>query len=322
MSKSKSKYDLSSILTELKKSEKGDEKKEFSSDFYKVSLAKDETDLEVIVRFIPNPDSDTSVPWVFRPAHMIKFPNGNFMYEPCPKRAKKDDCPICDEVNNMYQSQNPKLEAIAGRQFAKKRYFHNVLVVKDPRNGGENEGKILIYEYGKQVHDICLEALQDDDEPLVYFDPVEGANFKLKIVKEGEFPTYTKSKFLKASPLEIDGDELDEDEAEEYVSKNAHKLNEKLMSDKVFKSADELRELYDNQGVRKTPAKSTSDDADDEESAEEVISKAKAKTTKKPKDKVAEEVEDDDEDYLASDDEGSDNESDDELRALLADDED
>jgi hypothetical protein len=317
MSKKK-KYDIGNILSELKSSEEGGEKKEFSSDFLKVSLEKDQTEMEVILRFVPNPDSETSVPWVFRPAHMIKFANGNFMYEPCPKKQKKGECPICEEVNAMYQSQNPKMEATASKQFAKKRYFHNVLVVKDPRNNGENEGKVFIYEYGKQVHDICLEALQDDDEPLVYFDPVDGANFKLKIVKENKdgFPSYTKSKFLKPSPIVVNDEELDEDESEEFVSEKCHKLNEKLMADKIFKSYDELRSLYDNQGVKKTTVKATSDDSDDD-GAEEVI--AKAKEAKKPKKvEVEKEVDEDDNDYLA-DDEESDSENDDELRALLAD---
>lgn len=314
------KYNIGNILKELKSSEGSGEKKEFSSDYLKVSLDKDQTEMEVVLRFLPNPDSSTSVPWVFRPAHMIKFANGNFMYEPCPKKQKKGECPICEEVNSMYQSQNPKLEATAGKQFAKKRYFHNVLVVKDPRNNGENEGKVFIYEYGKQVHDICLEALQDDDEPLVYFDPVDGANFKLKIIKSGKdgYPSYTKSKFLKASPLEVDGDEVDEDSGDDFVSENCHKLNEKLMSDKVFKSADELRSLYDNQGVKKTTVKASSDD--DDVDADEVISKAKAKKTKKVE--VEKEIDEEDDDYLADDSNDESGESDDELRALLADDDD
>lgn len=317
-----SKYNLDSILNELKKSEAGNEKKEFSSDFYKVSLDKDATELEVILRFLPNPDSATSVPWCFRPAHMIKFANGQFMYEACPKKSNKGECPICEEVNAMYQSQNPKLEAIAGKQFAKKRYFHNVLVVKDARNNGENEGKVLIYEYGPQVQTILREAMEDEDDPIVYFDPEGGANLKLKIQKIGEFPSYTKSKFMKPSALEVKGKELDEDDADEFFEKNCHKLNEKLLADKVFKSYDELRSLYDNQGVKKTPVNKGNDDDDDDDDklAEEIIAKAKSKKASEKKPTQKPKVEDDDEEdstdtYTADDDDDDDAE----LRALLAD---
>ena len=126
------KYNIGNILAELKKSESSGsgEKKEFTSDFLNVSLGKDEDSLEVVLRFLPNPDSDNELPWVLRHAHMIKFPNGNFLYEACPKRRKVGECPICEEVNDMYNSQNPKLEEQAKKQFAKKRYFSNVLVIK------------------------------------------------------------------------------------------------------------------------------------------------------------------------------------------------
>lgn len=320
----KKKYDLGNILNELKKSESNNDSSENSgaSEFYKVGLEKDQDSLEVVLRFLPNPDSENQVPWVYRPAHMIKFANGKFMYAPCPKKVKKGECPICEEVNLMYKSQDPAQEAQAGKQFAKKRYFHNILVVKDPRNNGENEGKVLIWEYGKQVHDKCLEALQDEDDPLVYFDPEDGANFKLKIVRNGDFPNYDKSKFMKPSALEVDGEELDEDEADAFIEENCHKLNEKLMGDASFKSYEELRSLYDNQGVVKkvTKAATTEDDEDDDEEiiarAAKKKSKAKAPAkTEEPPFDTDEEAEDQD-DYSADTEE----DEDEDLMALLEDD--
>jgi len=247
------KYDLNSLLGELKKTEDKTGGNDRSSDFWKPTLEKGEERAEYVIRFLPNPDSEGSSPWLERHAHMFNFPNGKFLYEPCPKKSKKGDCFICNEVSELYKSGDPTKEAIGSKRFAKQRIFYNVLIVKDPRDNGVNEGKVMIYEAGKQIHTKCIEFIKNADlEPKerLFFHPVFGTNFKVVMTWQSDYPNYDKSDFMrKPSPIEVKGKELNEEQGEKFVEEKTFKLNEKLMGEKAFKSNEELKALYLNQGT-------------------------------------------------------------------------
>jgi hypothetical protein len=251
----KSKYDLGSLLSELEKTEttSGGGSKDYQSDFWKPTLEKGDERVEYTIRFLPNPDSKSNFPWVERAAHMFNFPSGKFIYEPCVKKAKKEKCYICEEVDQLYRSGDPELENMGAKRFSKKRYFHNILVVKDPRDGGKNEGNVLIYECGQQIHDKCIEFLKNKDldpSERLYFHPTLGTNFKLVMTWKSNYQNYEKSDFVrKPSSIEIEGAELDLDEAEKFIEENCKGLNERLLSEKSFKEYDVLKNLYLNQGV-------------------------------------------------------------------------
>ena len=70
------------------------------------------------------------------------------------------------------------------------------------------------------------------------FDLWKGANFKLKIRKVEGYQNYDKSEFDSPSPLLSDDDEL------EKIWKSEFSLQE-LISDKEFKSYDELKKRLD-----------------------------------------------------------------------------
>ena len=269
------KYDLNALLGDLEKTENKGEKKEFSSDFWKPTLDKKEERAEYIIRFLPNPDSETSAPWVERAAHMFEFTSsGKFTYEPCPQKAKKGKCYYCEQVNELYNSGDPAKEKQGGKRFAKKRFYHNILVVSDPRDGGKNEGKVMIFEAGSQIHDKCIEFLKNtelDPSERIYFHPTAGTNFKLVMTWKSDFPNYEKSDFLRRpSGIEVDGAELSMDEAEEFIEDKAYGLNAKLLDDKFFKSYDKLKDLWENQGVVTETKKDTEEEVDEDTETVEV----------------------------------------------------
>ena len=78
----------------------------------------------------------------------------------------------------------------------------------------------------------------EDEEAVNPFDLWKGANFKLKIRKVDGYQNYDKSEFESASAL------LDDDEALEKIWKSEHSLQD-LLSDKEFKSYDELKKRLD-----------------------------------------------------------------------------
>ena len=88
----------------------------------------------------------------------------------------------------------------------KENWLINVYVVKDGENP-ENEGKVKILRFGRQLHKIIMEAIEGDDadefgERIFDFSD-KGCNLRIKVEEQGGYPTYVSSRF--ASPSEIPG---------------------------------------------------------------------------------------------------------------------
>jgi hypothetical protein len=334
----------SSIVDSMKKTTSSGEGG-YKSEFWRPGLEQDQDSAEYIVRFLPNnnEEADDDVHFVSRPTHMIKFQSsGNFISEPCPKRnGKAEMCPICEVVNPLFKGSEAE-KKVALDQYAKARFFSNVYVLKDPRNDGENEGKIMMYEYGKTIYELCLKSMEideDDDEKteddiVIYYDPLEGADFKIIIKRVAGYPNYDDSKFIRSGkPLRlVDGSEIDEDNIDAFMDGElvegmggAFNLQEKLLNDDLFKSYPDLKKIYENQGYPKKDQEGTSEvDDEDEDDEEEVVKKfetSKKNVQKRNNKEVETEKEVDDEDY-EMDDEDDDDLADEEYAELFDDDED
>jgi len=88
----------------------------------------------------------------------------------------------------------------------KENWLVNVYVVKDPDNP-ENEGKVKILRFGRQLHKIVMEAMEGEDAEefgeRIFDLSKEGCNFRVKVEEQGGYPTYVSSRF--AMPSEISG---------------------------------------------------------------------------------------------------------------------
>jgi hypothetical protein len=125
---------------------------------------------------------------------------------------------------------------IARKQKRKLQYFANNLVVEDKTNP-QNEGKVMLYRFGKKIFDKCMEAMQpvfEDETPVNPFDFWEGAEFKLKIRKVDGYWNYDKSEFGSKSAL------FDNDDEIESVWNKQYPLSE-FSAESNFKSYDELK---------------------------------------------------------------------------------
>ena len=145
------------------------------------------------------------------------------------------------EMNSAYWNSGVESDKeIARRQKRKLQYFANIYVVSDPANP-QNEGKVMLYRFGKKIFDKCMEAMQpafQDETPVNPFDFWEGANFKLKIRKVDGYWNYDKSEFEAPSAL------FDDDEQLEEVWKKEYPLAE-FTAASNFKSYDELKTRLD-----------------------------------------------------------------------------
>jgi hypothetical protein len=97
-------------------------------------------------------------------------------------------------------------------------FTSNIYVVKDPSHP-ENEGKVMLFKYGKKIFDKLNAAMNpefEDESPLNPFDLWAGANFKLKIRKVDGYQNYDKSEFETPGPLSEDDAEMEKIWKREY----------------------------------------------------------------------------------------------------------
>lgn len=99
-----------------------------------------------------------------------------------------------------------------------KKFITNILVVDDPVEPSNN-GKVFLFEYGPMIHKIIEKRIKpdpvvDDYEAAFPFDPIEGCNFKIKIVSEkieGRLtPNYLQSTWEDVGPIDQDMTKVEE----------------------------------------------------------------------------------------------------------------
>ena len=154
----------------------------------------------------------------------------------------------------------------------------NVYVVGDPTDG-ENNGKVKILRFGKQLHKIIMAAIEGEDADEFgsrVFDLSEnGCSLKIKVEEQGGYSTYVSSRF--ASPSKIPG--LVDDDSMNDVYNNVYDLESVF----TVKSYEELKDMLNEHFYCKDP-----DDVDVAE-ADEPVSAPKTVISAKP-------VDDDDDD--------------------------
>ena len=191
-----------------------------------------------VIRFLPAVEGE-DMPWAKVWNHAFQGPTGQWYIENSLTTVGQND-PV-SEMNSAYWNSGVESDKeIARKQKRKLQYFANIYVIEDPANP-QNEGKVMLYRFGKKIFDKCMEAMQpafDDEVAVNPFDFWTGANFKLKLRKVEGYWNYDKSEFSDPSPLFDDDDKLEE------VWKKQYPLSE-FTAASNFKSYDELKKRLD-----------------------------------------------------------------------------
>jgi hypothetical protein len=185
-----------------------------------------------VIRFLPAPDGE-SVPWAKVYSHAFKG-NGGWLIDNC-LTTNGDKCPVCAANSKLWNSGIESDKATARDRKRKLSYYSNIYVVTDPKNP-ENEGNVMLFKYGKKIHDKILAAMQpefQDETPVNVFDFWEGANFKIKIKTVGGYWNYDSSEFTSPAALNSDDEEM------ERIWKQQYSLEAFTAADQ-FKSYAEL----------------------------------------------------------------------------------
>ena len=255
---------LDKLLNAVKEDNAPQEKKSYVDErLWKPELDKSGNGYAVI-SFLPSPEGE-DLPWAKVWNHAFQGPTGQWYIENSLTTIGQKD-PVSEYNSKLWNSGVESDKEIARKQKRKLQYFSNILVVSDPKHP-ENEGKVMLFRYGKKIFDKMMEAMQpafEDETPINPFDFWEGAEFKLKIRKVDGFWNYDKSEFSAPSPIADDESKI------ESIWKSQYSLAE-FTSSSNFKSYDELSTRFHTVISGTTTVGNVSEEMDDEPVATPVV---------------------------------------------------
>jgi hypothetical protein len=206
--------------------------------FWSVPMDEKTGNGTALIRFLPAGKND-KLPWVTVYSHSFQGPGGWYIENSLTTIGKADPC---GEVNQeLWATGIEANKEVVRKRKRKQQYIANIYVISDPKNP-QNEGKIMLFKFGKKIFEKIQEAMKpvfEGDKAVDPFDFWQGANFRLKIKKVEGYPNYDNSSFEAQSPL-FDGD----DEKLETVWNSLYTLGE-FTDPKNFKSYDELKARLD-----------------------------------------------------------------------------
>jgi len=191
-----------------------------------------------VVRLLPNVKDPTKTFFHYYSYGWNSFSTGELITAVSPTTWNQRD-PISEERYRILRTGTEKEKERALAIKRRENWLVNVFVVNDPVNP-DNNGKTKLLRFGRQLHKIIMGAIEGEEAedlgPRIFDLSSKGCNLRIKVEKQGDYPTYVSSKF--SSPKEIEG--LDE-ESFKKVYDSAFDL-ETYVS---VKSYDELKELLD-----------------------------------------------------------------------------
>ena len=165
------------------------------------------------VRLVPNPKAPADSIFHYYNHGWNSNSTGKFVTALCPTTFG-ESCPIDAYYLKTYRTGTESEKAAASVLSRKEAWMVNVYVVSDPENP-ENEGKVKILRYGKELAKIIDSALKGDDADEFgvekVFDIEGGSTLRIKCeARTGntrgakQYVTYASSKFLSPSSIDVD----------------------------------------------------------------------------------------------------------------------
>jgi len=192
------------------------------------SLSKNILKLEVgnnyVVRLLPNTKSPEKTFFHYYTIGWTSYSTGQYISALSPATYNERD-PINEAKYRILRSntESPELKKKAETIKRIEKWLVNAYIIKDPKNP-ENNGKVMILRYGKQLQKIIADAIEGEDAaelgPRIFDLSENGCNLNIKVEKQGDYPTYVTSKF--SAPKAVEG--MTETRSEE-IYKNTYDLS-------------------------------------------------------------------------------------------------
>jgi len=230
---------MGSVKDSFKSEKKTYETKEKDTRFIKVTRDEQENG-QLVLRLIP----DTNGLGVVKiHNHWGKLEDGSekrYFVENCPTTISGGKCPYCEAYVAAWKNGDEHMKELLKPGKRSERYISNVVVIKDPAHP-ENNGKVMLFEYGFMISKLIQDALNGDPDaevdPLNVYHPIYGANLHVKMSRKGQFIVNDGTKFLTPSALIKDMSEFD------AIHANAIDLSE-FIDPKLFDTYSNLEKKF------------------------------------------------------------------------------
>jgi hypothetical protein len=158
-----------------------------------------------VVRLLPNVKNPAKTFFHYYSYTWNSFANGQLVSVVSPATWGQRD-PIAEERFRVLRTGSEEEKKKAGALIRRENWMVNAYVISDPVNAGNN-GQIKIFRFGKQINKIVKDAISGEEAadfgPKIFDLSPNGCSFRIKVEKQGDYPTYVSSRFL--PPKEIEG---------------------------------------------------------------------------------------------------------------------
>jgi hypothetical protein len=149
------------------------------------------------IRFLPDANEENSMGFLVEKKSHVLTINGQKKTVPC-LSMYGEECPVC-KVSQEYYKHDDKVN---GKKYWRKvQYLAQALVVSNPiapKDGEENpEGQVRLISLGYSLYKIIKDAFESGELDEVPYDFTDGTNFQIKKDQQGEYASYTLSKFAR-----------------------------------------------------------------------------------------------------------------------------
>ena len=250
------------MFDQIKQSLSSSDKKEGGNGLYK-EILKFSAGNTYQVRLVPNPNSPKETIFHYYNHGWNSNATGKYVTALCPTTFG-ESCPIDAYYLKTYRTGTESEKEQARVLSRKEAWMVNVYVVSDPENP-ENDGKVKILRYGKELAKIIESALEGDDAQEFgvekVFDVANGSTLRIKCESRTgsnrgakQMVTYASSKFLAPSKVELTDAQLEE----------AHNSVHDLKAVNKQTTPAEMQRLLDEHFFNLSTGSPVEDDRDDE----------------------------------------------------------
>lgn len=154
------------------------------------------------VRLLPNVKDPTKTFFHYFTFGWKSLTTGEYITVVSPQTYGERD-PVNEYRFKLSKSSSEADQALAKSISRKENWAVNAYIVSDPKNSNNN-GTVKLIRFGRQLHGIIMEALEGEDAlgTKIFDLSKEGCDFKIKVEKQGDFPTFVSSKFSQPKAIE------------------------------------------------------------------------------------------------------------------------
>ena len=210
-------------------------------------ILKFEAGKTYIVRLVPNLSNLKDTFYHYYHHSWKSLATNNFITALCPS-TYGEPCPIDTYAFRVYRNGSDEEKKNLNQVTRKENWLVNVYVIQDPTNP-DNEGKVKIMRYGRELDKIITSAISGDEADefgAKVFDIQDGCSLKIKCEHRSDgrgggksfMVTYAASRFMNPGSLGLSKEEL------ENVHKGIHDLTAILPRKKQSELQDLLNKHY------------------------------------------------------------------------------